>query len=559
MRLPFVYLMKRVLVENVVPAVLALVLSSYSFAVEVTNTAQLYEAVAARETDIVLNCTRLVLTSDLIIDYSCRMTPHQERSGIGGVIIDNNWHTVRLKNAHFEIGSRDPCNIITFTHGFWGCLEILSLGDVTFADIYYCRFEKAAGNGVSVLNGDYYLEVSFNHCSASENYTDGFNFHNYGDTALSGIVARLNNCEANDNGRYSGSAAAGDGVTGHNSDEYIIVNGGSFRNNAKSGFAMVSGARCYIYGGAAVEGNAWKRKGADIAGDESIIDVCDIRFSGPAPYGTAVACVWGSDSVIRISDCEFICPSMEERNFVRVGGNSTVNVENSVFCGGDGDANSISIGSAGISTIKNCTFYGNSRHIDMSGDVNSVISNNIFSNASTCAISGVGDFYGSNGLDGYNCFWANNQNIGGSGNDLLVSDIAADPLFAKYYFFDYHLMSAVGRWTIMYESNGDYNNDWFVDFGDFAIFALFWMQPDPPQYIDLDNDGHLDVNDLKIFCSRWLGPGENFSGWVQDDVNSPCIDTGDPCSPYLLEPAPNGGRINMGAYGNTWQASKSSY
>ncbi|MFH1099034.1 MAG: right-handed parallel beta-helix repeat-containing protein [Candidatus Uhrbacteria bacterium] len=32
---------------------------------------------------------------------------------------------------------------------------------------------------------------------------------------------------------------------------------------------------------------------------------------------------------------------------------------------------------------------------------------------------------------------------------------------------------------------------------------------------------------------------------------SPCIDTGDPASAYVLEPAPNGGRINMGAYGNT--------
>ncbi|MDP2898654.1 MAG: right-handed parallel beta-helix repeat-containing protein, partial [bacterium] len=35
---------------------------------------------------------------------------------------------------------------------------------------------------------------------------------------------------------------------------------------------------------------------------------------------------------------------------------------------------------------------------------------------------------------------------------------------------------------------------------------------------------------------------------------SPCIDAGDPSSPFSLEPEPNGGRINMGAYGNTPQA-----
>lgn len=42
-----------------------------------------------------------------------------------------------------------------------------------------------------------------------------------------------------------------------------------------------------------------------------------------------------------------------------------------------------------------------------------------------------------------------------------------------------------------------------------------------------------------------------------DTKTSPCINAGDPDSDYSLEPAPNGGRINMGAYGNTWQASKS--
>ena len=35
---------------------------------------------------------------------------------------------------------------------------------------------------------------------------------------------------------------------------------------------------------------------------------------------------------------------------------------------------------------------------------------------------------------------------------------------------------------------------------------------------------------------------------------SPCIDTGDPASDYSLEPEPDGGRVNMGAYGNTPEA-----
>jgi hypothetical protein len=42
---------------------------------------------------------------------------------------------------------------------------------------------------------------------------------------------------------------------------------------------------------------------------------------------------------------------------------------------------------------------------------------------------------------------------------------------------------------------------------------------------------------------------------VNDEVTSPCINAGDPYDNYPLEPAPNGNRINMGAYGNTAEAS----
>ncbi|MDZ7337718.1 MAG: FecR domain-containing protein [candidate division KSB1 bacterium] len=38
---------------------------------------------------------------------------------------------------------------------------------------------------------------------------------------------------------------------------------------------------------------------------------------------------------------------------------------------------------------------------------------------------------------------------------------------------------------------------------------------------------------------------------------SPCIDAGDPSDDYSLEPEPNGGRIDMGAYGNTAEATPS--
>jgi len=49
--------------------------------------------------------------------------------------------------------------------------------------------------------------------------------------------------------------------------------------------------------------------------------------------------------------------------------------------------------------------------------------------------------------------------------------------------------------------------------------------------------------------------------WVEGDYrlayDSPCIDAGDPNSAYEDEPSPNGGRINIGAFGNTPNATES--
>ena len=59
---------------------------------------------------------------------------------------------------------------------------------------------------------------------------------------------------------------------------------------------------------------------------------------------------------------------------------------------------------------------------------------------------------------------------------------------------------------------------------------------------------------LKSKGGRWDPAGGT---WVRDTVVSPCIDTGDPSDPVGAETQPNGGKINMGAYGGTAQASRS--
>ncbi|MEZ5485548.1 MAG: hypothetical protein R3F01_10380 [Lysobacteraceae bacterium] len=46
-------------------------------------------------------------------------------------------------------------------------------------------------------------------------------------------------------------------------------------------------------------------------------------------------------------------------------------------------------------------------------------------------------------------------------------------------------------------------------------------------------------------------------GFVNDIDDSPAVDAGDPLSPFDQESEPNGGLANLGAYGNTPEASRS--
>ena len=56
-------------------------------------------------------------------------------------------------------------------------------------------------------------------------------------------------------------------------------------------------------------------------------------------------------------------------------------------------------------------------------------------------------------------------------------------------------------------------------------------------------------------------PGDYYSVWRNGDYHlkgeSKCIDAGNPAMSCYQEPEPHGGRINMGAYGGTTQATPS--
>ena len=97
----------------------------------------------------------------------------------------------------------------------------------------------------------------------------------------------------------------------------------------------------------------------------------------------------------------------------------------------------------------------------------------------------------------------------------------------------------------------DFNHIWLYFRGESVMFELGngTIREDLEAYITNPED--LDYH-LKSEYGRW-----DDSVWVNDMETSPCIDTGDPTTDYSNEPVPNGNRANIGVYGNTAEASKS--
>jgi hypothetical protein len=90
---------------------------------------------------------------------------------------------------------------------------------------------------------------------------------------------------------------------------------------------------------------------------------------------------------------------------------------------------------------------------------------------------------------------------------------------------------------------------------EFASLGLWVNRDDPKTVVTADHpDAVWVMGDyhLQSQVGRWdAGLGQ----WVRDGVTSPCIDAGDPACPVDDEPSPDGGVIDIGAYGGTAEAS----
>jgi len=265
-----------------------------------------------------------------------------------------------------------------------------------------------------------------------------------------------------------------------------------------------------------IENSAPTQGGAisNYEGDLTITCCTFVRNS--SGYGGAI---YQGDTDTIITGCRFIENFASQGGAIANEGYSDPILNNCLFSGntavnGAGFYNTT--GSA--PTFINCTFYQNIARQTGGGlyshnnyGYQPILLNCIFwDNAISSDISRSGqiDFQDGKPLVSYCLVPGWPAEFGGSGN------IDANPCFAKPGYRD---------------PNGtpeDPNDD-------------FWVE----------GDYHL-----KSQAGRW---DANEGRWTKDDVTSLCIDAGDPASPIGYEPFPNGGRINMGAYGGTTEASKS--
>jgi predicted outer membrane repeat protein len=239
--------------------------------------------------------------------------------------------------------------------------------------------------------------------------------------------------------------------------------------------------------------------------NNSFINLANCTFIKNSAYrdGGGIYNKYGAHLVLR--GCSFIGNSASDMGGGVVSEEKLAPIENCIFSGNVAKWRG---GAISGGRLTNCTLTGNKARCHSAADeallTNCIVWGNFDSEPRECTWS-VGSFY--------SCLQSSYAYADGRGG------IFTDPCFIK-----------PGYWADPNDPNipGD---------------------PNDPNAVWIDGDYHL-----KSQAGRWNPVSES---WIQDDVTSPCIDAGDPNSPVGDEPFPNGGIINMGAYGGTAEASKS--
>lgn len=355
-----------------------------------------------------------------------------------------------------------------------------------------------------------------------------------------------------------------------------IIDCGGGENDFHRAFVIQTGETNVIIEGLTVtNGNApplleransyTKMGGAIGVAKQSTVTIRKCRFiSNYASYGGAIGC---SSSTVIISDCEIIQNETQlEGNGggiyatgcnlhiadCRINGNysfweggaiaasySEVTIENTDIQNNtaDIDGGGINFRMNTIATVSNCLITNNTVIKDGNGGGINCTSTRPMQITNCSIINNFAEYGGGIAMIGSDALITNSlirENTASNGPQIALRTGNPQSSLSITFSNIQH-----GSEKIYVDSNILNYNSTNIDID--PAFASFDPNSDPATW-----DFHL-----KSTSGRY----ENGT-WVNDVESSPCLDAGDPATAWTKEPWPNGKRINMGAYANTDQASK---
>ncbi len=338
---------------------------------------------------------------------------------------------------------------------------------------------------------------------------------------------------------YSGDVSAGGGALCSVSADPVLVEC-VFESNVATGFddEYYGGAICALGGRPHLKGCAFSHNQAiyssggalHCAAVEVVLEDCTFMYNTARTSGGAMVLgEEGSSAAIR--DCRFE-GNQADRGGALYAGTGTLDIARSAFRG-----NGATYGGGAVDfwfgdlAFRNCLFAGN--HTSSDGGAVHAFNSRLTAVGCTFADNAAGPRGGALAASHFAVISAENSifsdNHAEEGTHIWASD--ETPVWLRY--------SDVtgGPAGISVDRPGD------LHWGPGNIDA-------EPLFADaVGGDFHL-----KSQAGRWDAVQ---GAWVQDEVTSPCIDAGDPATPIMHEPFPNGGLVNMGAYGGIAEASKS--
>jgi predicted outer membrane repeat protein len=460
--------------------------------------------------------------------------------------------------------NQDPCD----THIDGGGM-LNYCGSPTIIDCTFYRNSARSDEGNSPHGGGMFNSNSnpaLRNCKLIENFVFGGNTSSYGggmsninsNPTLTNCLFRNNIAEGYDS-EYSGGAIHNFQSSPTIMDCWFIDNwshwGGAVCNGDPDSNTTIK--RCTFTGNYANDDG-----GAILSAAGNVID-CTFTDNEAYTYGGGVLC--GNLTLI---NCAF------NRNKASAGGGvyvyfgSRATLKNCTFIANTaGDGGGLYNGGGwyehpnNVTVVANCTFSGNAAYggggMYNGWNQNAAVTNCLFSGNS--AHKGGGSYYCACEQTLGNCTFSGNMADEGNGLacDWCGAGESSNIKIANCIFWngsDEIFNGDGSKIDITYSDIKGWPGEGNIETDPCFAEPGYW---DPAGTLhDINDDFWVDGDyHLKSQAGRWMPETQS---WVQeDDLTSLCIDAGEPDSPIGYEPFPNGGIINMGAYGGTAEASKS--